>query len=119
MSKYVEPMVVDEKGNIYYSAECINGIKDKQQEQIQQLTKELEEEKKAYNRIYNRCVEKDNIINELEKYCIEEIEDYDKKIDFYKANKLNDEFRENYEGEKVCFEDMLEKIKELKGVNKE
>ena len=55
-----------------------------------------------------------NIINELEKYCNEEIEDYDKNI---KSQYITDITKEQYEGEKVCFEDMLYKIKELKGSN--
>lgn len=63
-----------------------------------------------------------NIINELEKYCNEEIEDYEKQIKYHKENKdlrsgILDLVGE-YEGEKVCFEDMLYKIKELKGSDK-
>ena len=55
-----------------------------------------------------------NIINELEKYLIEEIEDYDKHIN---SQYITDIAREQYEGEKVCFEDMLGKLQELKGNN--
>ena len=57
-----------------------------------------------------------NIINELEKYCNEEIEDYDKHI---KSQYITDISKEQFEGEKVCFEDMLYKIRELKGSDKE
>ena len=56
-----------------------------------------------------------NIINELEKYCNEEIEDYDKHIN---SKFITDIAREQYEGEKVCFEDMLGKLQELKGSDK-
>ena len=60
-----------------------------------------------------------NIINELEKYLIEEIEDYEKQIKYHKKNKdlrsgILDLVGE-YEGEKVCFEDTLGKLQELKG----
>ena len=57
-----------------------------------------------------------NIINELEKYCIEEIEDYSKEI---KSQYITDIAREQYEGEKVCFEDILDRLQELKGSDKE
>lgn len=53
-----------------------------------------------------------NIINELEKYCIEEIEYYSKKI---KSQYITDNTRGQYEGEKVCFEDILGRLQELKG----
>ena len=56
-----------------------------------------------------------NIINELEKYCNEEIEDYDEHIN---SQYITDISREQYEGEKVCFEDMLGKLQELKGSDK-
>lgn len=54
-----------------------------------------------------------NIINELEKYCIEVIEDYSKEI---KSQYITDNTRGQYEGEKVCFEDILGRLQELKGV---
>ena len=57
-----------------------------------------------------------NIINDLEKYCIEEIEDYSKEI---KSQYITDNTRVQYEGEKVCFEDILDRLQELKGSNKE
>ena len=57
-----------------------------------------------------------NIINELEKYCIEEIEDYSKEI---KSQYITDNTRRQYEGEKVCFEDILGRLQELKGSDKE
>ena len=56
-----------------------------------------------------------NIINELEKYCIEEIEDYSKEI---KSQYITDNTRVQYEGEKVCFEDILDRLQELKGSDK-
>ena len=64
-----------------------------------------------------------NIINDFEKYLIEEIEDYEKQIKYHKKNKdlrsgILDLVGE-YEGEKVCFEDMLGKLQELKGSDKE
>ena len=62
--------------------------------------------------LLNEIERLNNIINELEKYCNEEIEDYDKNI---KSQYVTDITKEQYEGEKVCFEDMLYKIKELKG----
>ena len=64
-----------------------------------------------------------NIINDFEKYLIEEIEDYEKQIKYHKKNKdlrsgILDLVGE-YEGEKVCFEDMLGKLQEIKGSDKE
>lgn len=52
-----------------------------------------------------------NIINELEKYCNEEIIDYDKAID---SKILSEIDRDRYEAEKVCFLDMLDKLKASK-----
>lgn len=52
-----------------------------------------------------------NIINGLEKYCNEEIIDYDKAID---SKILSEIDRDRYEAEKVCFLDMLDKLKALK-----
>ena len=57
-----------------------------------------------------------NIINELEKYCIDEKEDYSKEI---KSQYITDNTRVQYEGEKVCFEDILDRLQELKGSDKE
>ena len=57
-----------------------------------------------------------NIINELEKFCNDEIKDYDKHI---KSQYATDIAREQYKGEKTCFEDMLYKLQELKESNKE
>lgn len=66
---------------------------------------------------FKKEIEKlNNIINELEKYLIEEIEDYDKHIN---SQYITDITREQYEGEKVCFEDTLCKLQELKGDDKE
>ena len=48
--------------------------------------------------------------------CIEEIEDYSKEI---KSQYITDITRRQYEGEKVCFEDMLGRLQELKGSDKE
>lgn len=45
-------------------------LADKDKE-IEQLKKELTEEKKAYIRMYNMYVEKENIINEVYKYLDE------------------------------------------------
>jgi predicted RNA-binding protein len=72
----------------------------------------LKEKDKEINRL-------NNIINGMEKYLIEEIEDYEKRIKYHKKNKdlrsgILDLVGE-YEGEKVCFEDMLGKLQELKG----
>lgn len=52
-----------------------------------------------------------NLITELEKYCNEEIIDYDKAID---SKILSEIDRDRYEAEKVCFLDMLDKLKALK-----
>ena len=69
------------------------------------LVEQLEKANKETERL-------NNIINELEKYCNEEIEDYDKAI----SSKILSEIgRDKYEAEKMCFLDMLDKIKELKG----
>lgn len=57
-----------------------------------------------------------NIINELEKYCIDEKEDYSKEI---KSQYITDITRRQYEGEKVCFEDILDRLQELKGSDEE
>lgn len=65
----------------------------------------IEEQDKEIERL-------NNIINELEKYLIEEIEDYDKHIN---SKFITDISKEQYEGEKVCFEDMLGRLQELKG----
>lgn len=64
--------------------------------------------------ITNEIDRLNNIINELEKFLIEEIEDYDKHIN---SKFITDIAKEQYEGEKVCFEDMLGKLQELKGSN--
>jgi len=52
-----------------------------------------------------------NIINKLEKYLIDEIEDYDKNINSRYVTGIT---KEQYEGEKTCFEDTLGKLQELK-----
>ena len=102
-------------------------------EEIERLNKELETlkqpqvfidtqdmEERYGEELYKEYLEKENkrlnnIINELEKYCNEEIEDYDKHIN---SKFITDIAREQYEGEKVCFEDMLGKLQELKGSDK-
>lgn len=57
-----------------------------------------------------------NVINEIEKYCNEEIEGYDKAI----SSKILSEIgRNKYEAEKMCYLDILDKIKKLKGGDKE
>lgn len=71
---------------------------------------------------HKEIVRLNNIINDFEKYLIEEIEDYEKQIKYHKKNKdlrsgILDLVGE-YEGEKVCFEDMLGKLQELKGSDK-
>lgn len=53
-----------------------------------------------------------NIIDGMEKYCNEEIEDYDKAIN---SKILSEIGRDKYEAEKMCFTDMLDKLQELKG----
>lgn len=75
----------------------------------------IQELNKQNKRIEELCLEIErlnNIINELEKYCIEEIEDYSKEI---KSQYITDITRSQYEGEKVCFEDILDRLQELKG----
>ena len=78
-------------------------------DRLEILKEKLEEEEREIERL-------NNIINELEKYLIEEIEDYDKHIN---SQYITDIAREQYEGEKVCFEDMLGRLQELKGSDKE
>ena len=84
---------------------------------------EIDLDKISKNELATILIDKDkeierlnNIINELEKYCIEEIEDYSKEI---KSQYITDIAREQYEGEKVCFEDILDRLQELKGSDKE
>lgn len=68
-----------------------------------------------FKELYRRTkLERDrlnNIINELEKYCNEEIIDYDKAIN---SKILSEIDRDRYEAEKVCFLDILDKLKALK-----
>ena len=80
--------------------------------EIERLTKQNKALNGMYELTKKEYIRLNNIINELEKYCNEEIEDYDKNI---KSQYITDIAKEQYEGEKVCFEDMLYKIKELKG----
>lgn len=87
------------------------------------LIKEQREENDKLQEEIERLKEENNFLklnnNELEKYLIEEIKHYEKQIKYYKNNKdlrsgVLDLVGE-YEGEKVCFEDMLGKLQELKG----
>ena len=78
-------------------------------ENNQKLKNEVVYSKVEINRL-------NNIINELEKYCNEEIIDYDKAIN---SKILSEIDRDRYEAEKVCFLDMLDKLKELKENNKD
>ena len=80
------------------------GQDSEQRRRVEQYITDLQKEIQRLN----------NIINELEKYLIEEIEDYDKHIN---SQYITDIAREQYEGEKVCFEDTLGKLQELKGSN--
>ena len=67
--------------------------------------------------VYEKEIDRlNNIINGLEKYCNEEIIDYDKAID---SKILSEIDRDRYEAEKVCFLDMLDKLKALKENNNE
>lgn len=103
---------------------------EEKDKEIEILNKELKQEKKDFKEANDKCFELisenkrlNNIINEFEKYLIEEIEYYKKRIKFYKNNKdlrsgILDLVGE-YEGEKVCFEDTLCKLQELKGSEKE
>ena len=77
-----------------------------EQDKNKRLKKELQEEIERLN----------NIINDMEKFLIAEIEDYDKHI---KSPYITDISKEQFEGEKVCFEDTLNKLQELKGSDKE
>lgn len=78
------------------------GQDSEQRRKVEQYITDLQQEIEILN----------NIINELEKYCIEEIEDYSKEI---KSQYITDNTRRQYEGEKVCFEDILGRLQELKG----
>ena len=106
-----KPLLTKEEAEEYYNKLWLEN-KELIQENIDKLNikrfaleMELIDKEKEIERL-------NNIINELEKYCNEEIEDYNKGI---KSRYITDIAREQYEGEKVCFEDMLEKIQELKG----
>ena len=85
---------------------------EKADKEVERLTKQNKALNEMYELTKKEYIRLNNIINELEKYCNEEIEDYDKNI---KSQYITDIAKEQYEGEKVCFEDMLYKIKELKG----
>ena len=94
-----------------------------QQQEIERLGNELQVQIEDNVRLNEYLEEKDkeierlnNIINELEKYCNEEIKDYDKALN----NKVfvpTEKGKESYEAEKMCFLDMLDKLQELKGSN--
>lgn len=91
------------------------GLEDKPNYYVKGLEGSLKEYQEEIKRL-------NNIINDFEKYLIEEIEDYEKQIKYHKKNKdlrsgILDLVGE-YEGEKVCFEDMLGKLQELKGSDK-
>lgn len=73
-------------------------------EENKRLKDELTEEKEAYIKMYNMYVEKDNIINELEKLL---------KYEISKGG-----FEQDYEI-KSCYEDIFEELQELKGEDKE
>ena len=75
------------------------------------LLKKYEEKIKEIKRL-------NNIINGMEKYCNEEIKDYDKALN-NKVFILTEKGKESYEAEKMCFLDMLDKLQELKGSDKE
>ncbi len=79
---------------------------------------EYESLEKLNNANYQSFIETNHIINELEKYCNEEIKDYDKALNS-KVFVLTEKGKESYEAERMCFLDMLDKIKELKGSDKE
>ena len=116
-----KPLLTKEEAEEYYNKLWLDN-KELIQENIARLDKKrfaqelmLAEKDKEIERL-------NNIINELEKYLIEEIEHYEKQIKYYKNNKdlrsgILDLVGE-YEGEKVCFEDMLGKLQELKGSDK-
>lgn len=77
-----------------------------------------EEELDVANQIADLLLEIErlnNIIDELEKWINEEIEDYNKALN---SKLLSESGKEKYEAEKVCFLDILDKLNELKGDNK-
>jgi len=80
-------MVIDEKGNIYYSAECINGIKAKEQEEIERLREE------------------NDIALEKLKKATKEIEELQKKIDkaLHKLRTSKGHFKTESENNAVVF----------------
>ena len=104
----------------------VKELKDKIHEQyieIQELNKARKTDIEYSKYLQKEIIRLNNIINELEEYLIEEIEDYEKQIKYHKKNKdlrsgILDLVGE-YEGEKVCFEDTLGKLQELKGENNE
>lgn len=73
--------------------------------EIARLKKELTEEKNAYIKMYNMYVEKDNIINELEKYLIE-------RIEYNQGSELQDYLENTYST-------IYSVLQELKGSEKE
>lgn len=50
---------------------------EKLKKEIKDLKKQLEEEKNAYNRMYNMYVEKDNIINKAINYTTKQMKKYE------------------------------------------
>lgn len=108
---------MNEEEKLQLENECL--LKYSKAQMIQKYIDELEENC-TLSDLWCKSQEENkrlnNIINELEKYCNEEIEDYDKNIN---SQYITDITREQYEGEKVCFEDMLGKLQELKGRDKE
>lgn len=55
MSKenYVEPMVVDKNGNIYYSAKVINELDDEKQQENKRLNNIIKEVREKINKTLN------------------------------------------------------------------
>lgn len=101
-----------EANRIYHQRNKIKWL----EKQIDEKNKEIKRLNKKYENAVADYEEQRYIINELEKYLIEEIEDYDKHINL---QYITDIAREQYEGEKICFEDMLGKLQELKESDKE
>ena len=67
--KYIEPMVVDKNGNIYYSAKVINELddeKDKEIERLNNIIKEVKEYIEKYSIMYEHEVEPYKVVESEE-----------------------------------------------------
>lgn len=72
---YVEPMVVDKNGNIYYSAKCINELEDEKSKEIERL-KDIIKEVREYIEEHTENIDRGRYYEDyVETYPILEILD--------------------------------------------